>query len=186
MESKKINLIDLDHTLIPYDSYSNYLKRPLYNFFYFIPCIFLIILRKLRVISLTTQKKYSVILNQNINGYQEYVKDYSDQLINDINNKVMNIITDNSDSVTINILCTASPHDYAVLVATKLGWDCIASQFPRNHKGFIHVYGKNKISIINELYPKNKYDYNFAISDSYGDITLLAQFKKSVLYNNHE
>ena len=96
----------------------------------------------------------------------------------------MLIINDNSDSNTIKILCTASPEDYASLLASKLGWECVASHWSNNSNNFIHVYDSNKVSLINEYYPIIEYDYNFAISDSLRDSSLLAQFKKSILYNN--
>ena len=84
MVKKKINVIDLDQTLIPYDSYSEYLKRLLLHPRYFISGIVLILLRKLRIISLSTQKKYSVIFNQRIVSYQKYVKNYAEKLYNSI------------------------------------------------------------------------------------------------------
>lgn len=180
MVKKKINVIDLDQTLIPYDSYSEYLNRLLLHPRYFISGIVLILLRKLRIISLSTQKKYSVIFNQRIVSYQKYVKNYAEKLFNHVNNNVMKMVNNNSDRNTIKILCTASPEDYASLLASKLGWECVASHFSENGQ-FIHVHGKNKIKLINKLYPKNKYDYNFAISDSTSDLDLLLSFKKHQL-----
>ena len=146
--------------------------------------IVLILLRKLRIISLSTQKKYSVIFNQRIVSYQKYVKNYAEKLFNHVNNNVMKMVINNSDRNTIKILCTASPEDYASLLASKLGWECVASHWSNNSNNFIHVYDSNKVSLINEYYPIIEYDYNFAISDSLRDSSLLAQFKKSILYNN--
>jgi len=95
------------------------------------------------------------------------------------------MVAEESDKITINILCTASPYDYAGLLVAKLDWECIASHFSDNDNYFFHVHGNNKIRILDKLYPKNKYDYNFALSDSEGDLKLLALFKKSILYKNN-
>ena len=97
----------------------------------------LILLRKLRIISLSTQKKYSVIFNQRIISYQKYVKNYAEKLSNHVNNNVMKMVNNNSDNNTINILCTASPEDYASLLASKLDWRCLASHFSENGKLFM-------------------------------------------------
>jgi len=145
----------------------------------------LILLRKLRIISLSTQKKYSVIFNQRIVSYEKYVNNYAEKLSNHLNNNVMEMVNNNSDNNTINILCTASPEDYADLLASKLDWRCLASHFSENGK-FIHVHGKNKIRLINKLYPKTKYIYNFSISDSINDLDLLKQFNKSKFYKINE
>ncbi len=184
MSKNKINVIDLDQTLIPYDSYDIYIRWPLYNLLYYLPGVLLIIFRKFRIISLSTQKKYSIILNQRINGYHKYVEQFADKILNDIDDKVLKMVAEETDEATINILCTASPYDYAGLLATKLNWECVASHWSNNSNNFIHVYDSNKVSLINEYYPIIEYDYNFAISDSLRDSSLLAQFKKSILYNN--
>ena len=94
MVKKKINVIDLDQTLIPYDSYSEYLNRLLLHPRYFISGIVLILLRKLRIISLSTQKKYSVIFNQRIISYEKYVNNYAEKLSNHLNNNVMEMVKD--------------------------------------------------------------------------------------------
>jgi len=144
----------------------------------------LIFLRKLRIISLSTQKKYSIIFNRRIINYKKFLKNYAKNLSNNVNNNVMEMIKNNSDNNTINILCTASPKDYANLLASKLKWRCLASHFSENGK-FIHVYGENKIKLVNDLYPKNKYIYNFSISDSINDLHLLKQFDKYKYFQYH-
>jgi len=185
MIKNKINVIDLDETLIPYDSYSIYIKWPLRNAFYYVPGLILIILRKLRIISLFTQKKLSIRLNQKIKGYDEYNIQFANQLFRDIDKKVLKMVLDESDEKTINILCTASPYDYASLLADKLDWECLASHISKTTNTFIHLYDFNKIDLINKNYPLIKYDYNFAVSDSSKDLKLLEKFKKYVLYNRN-
>jgi len=179
---KKINVIDLDHTLISYDSYRGYLKRILNHPIYFLFGLTIIILRKIHVITLAKQKYYAIILNKKIKGYEKYISDYSETLFYDINMNVMKIILQNTDDFTINILCSASPYDYVKPLADKLGWECLATYLNDNGEDVVHLFAKNKINKINEIYPKDTFLYNFAISDSKSDIDLLHSFNKYELY----
>lgn len=181
MSRPQINVIDLDLTLIPYDSFTDYLHRPLHYPLTFLPGLMIIYLRKLRIITLHTQKKLSILLNNYTQRYDEFVGQYSKQLYSHIDKNVYDQVMSHSNGSTINILCSASPEDYVKPLAKKLGWGCIASNFDENKK-FNHVYGNRKVQLIKKVYPRHKYYYNFAISDSISDKSLLKLFHSYELY----
>lgn len=93
--------------------------------------------------------------------------------------EIMEIIEKETSSDTVNVLVSASPSDYIVEVAKKLNWPYLASEIINGK--FIHCYGKQKRNLVLKHYPKQKYVYNFAISDSLSDKPLLAIFRKCKL-----
>lgn len=170
-----INLIDLDGTLIPYDSFRKYvfifLKKP-HMFFYL---SFLIILRTTRIISLEKFKELVIKKVRKNKDYNKIMEAFSLKLYNNIKIKIKKEIDNHSFKNTINVLCTASPSDYALKLADKLGWNCICSQFNSNNK-LIHIYGKNKLTALQKIYPSPQNCYYYAISNSLIDKKLLSNF----------
>ena len=174
-KKQKINVIDLDDTLIPFDSFSIYLFRTLRYPLLFFPTSIVIVLRYFRIISLSFLKKMSIYLNRKTSDYQEWLEEFSSELYDSIDKNIKNKVDEYSDDSTINILCTASPVDYSMKLAKKLEWECLASQF--ENSSFIHMHGENKIKFVLKNYPKTKFIYNFSISDSLKDIDLLNEFE---------
>ncbi len=84
-------------------------------------------------------------------------------------------IRSNSDSSTINVICSASLRDYVKYIAAELGWECLASDYIENN--FINMKGSNKIKYLRRYYPENEFSYNYSISDSKDDLELLKLFK---------
>lgn len=179
---KKINVIDLDKTLIPYDSFRRYFFlciRPK-NFF---PALAIIVLRKFRLIRMDVFKKRIIALYRNNNDYKSAMTDFADKLYKSINVHVLETINSHTDSQTINVLISASPYDYVNEFCRKVEWSGIASTLQGND--FLHIYGQNKINILKSMYDQKQYNYNFAISDHDSDDDLLSLFKiKAKFVNN--
>ena len=174
---KKINVIDLDKTLLPYDSFRKYVLIFLRNkqaTFHILP---LVILRKLRLLNSSALKKRVIEIGRKVDNYNERMKKFSDQLFADIDNSIVEIVGSYTDSDTINILCTASPEDYVKHLSGLLGWPYIASHLDSDKKYFIHMHGQRKVDAIRKLYPEDRFRYNFAISDSQSDEELLKAFE---------
>ena len=174
---KKINVIDLDKTLLPYDSFRKYILIFLRNkqsAFHILP---LAILRKLRLLNLSNFKKGVIRKARKVNNYNDKMKEYSNQLFADIDNSIVETVRSHTDSDTINILCSASPEDYVNHLADLLGWECLASQLDSEKNYFIHMHGQRKVEAIRELYPEDRFRYNFAMSDSQSDEELLMAFE---------
>jgi phosphoserine phosphatase len=170
---KKINVIDLDKTLIPYDSFRLYVINKIKSGN--VRLAIAAVLRKLRFIQAEDFKKKALFNTQLLKKTEEIDKITSNILCS-INEEVLEIIKENSDEDIINILCSASPDAYVKKVAEHFNWIGYGSYF--NGIDFYHMWGENKLRFIESKYPSNKYIYNFAISDSESDLKLLKQFKK--------
>ncbi len=174
MIKKNINIIDFDETLIPYDSFRFLIKEELIKLDLFV--IWFTFLRVARLISMKKYKKHLVKYLQKKHK-TEYFKRFADKLFLDINKEVLNLIAEETEENTINILVSASPNLFVKYVIKKLNWEGKGSYFDREGI-FIHLYNKNKISWLKENYKLEDYNYNFAISDSSTDDELLSLFNK--------
>ncbi|MHA1396065.1 MAG: hypothetical protein ACTSRZ_21380 [Promethearchaeota archaeon] len=170
---KKINVIDLDKTLIPFDSFKKYILTFIKKGK--ILLILLIILRKLRILSLVSFKKYVTVLCRKSKNYDAIMNQLAINLYEQIDKDIYEKVMKYSDNNTINILSTASLEDFANRLAKMLGWECISTSVSQNY--IVHNYADNKIKNLKKRYPRSKYIYNFSISDDKKDINLLNLFK---------
>lgn len=168
---KKINVIDLDNTLIPFDSFREVILNEIKNFN--LPVIYYSLLRKLRLID---QSKYKIkILDAaDLSDRQRIIK-IKNEILNSINEEVLQKVDTHSGKSSIEILCSASPHIYVKEVARELGWHGYGTFF--YDRPFYHMYGENKAKFIQTKYPSDKYIYNYSISDNNNDLSLLKLFK---------
>ncbi len=173
---EKINAIDLDKTLIPFDSFLILILSYLKKNNYISLVVFYALLRKIRLIRSGTFKDRVLAIMKKDEHYQELIQYLVGQVMAAIRPDIIEIINQETSPTTINVLISASPVDYVALVAEKLNWHYLASE-SINGK-FIHCYGQKKIELLKKIYPKKKYIYNFAISDSQSDLTLLQMFRK--------
>jgi len=172
----KINVIDLDNTLLPYDSFRKYILIFLRSREISLRMISWVILRKIRVLDLATFKRETIKTARKKCNYEQVMRRFSNRLFADIDNSIIDILTRYTDRETINILCTASPEDYVKHLAELLGWKHIASRFDVDSSRFIHMYGEGKTMAIMRLYPRDQFRYNLSISDSGSDQELLSLF----------
>lgn len=169
---KKINVIDLDKTLIPFDSFHNYVLEKIKSGNSKV--LIFSVMRKLRLLSASEFKK-RVVLETDLFNNSKDIKIIIYNILGSINRQTLDMIRGNSDKDTINVLCSASPEVYVKKVAEYFGWVGFGSFF--YGKKFYHMWGENKIRYIKEKYPLSEYVYNFAISDSESDRDLLKMFK---------
>ena len=172
----KINVIDLDKTLIRYDSFRAYV-------FEFIKkgkayLVFIILKRLFRFISNSEFKKDVVLYCRRQKNYEKTIITFVNMIYSDINQNIFVKIDSKSDEDTINILCSGSISDYIDPLAKKIGWRSISTVITNN--SINHNHGKQKIINLQKEYPSNVYSYNFSISDSHYDLDLLK------LFNNYE
>jgi len=170
----KINVIDLDNTLINFDSFRRYVLNFFQDGDLFLAL--LILQRKIKVLSNSEFKSRVTLRCRTKSNYNEFLTSFSEYILQNINNGILSKVTLMSDENTINILSSASPSDYVTLVAKKLGWESMSTLV--KNKSINHNYGKQKIINLLKAYPKEEYIYNFAISDSKSDIELLKLFNK--------
>ena len=173
---KKINVIDFDKTLIPYDSFRKFCFQLLLHGSERINSFTAILLRLVRVYD---QDKFKAEI------YSSAVKDkyiisshfdkFVTKLIADIQIQVILLIKEYSDEQTINVLVSASPDIYIRRIASSLNWEYLASNVIDSN--FVNMYGDNKITQVTNFYPQSDYLYNFAISDSKSDLNLIKKFQ---------
>lgn len=177
---RKINVIDLDNTLIPFDSFRRLVLQQISKFN--IGIAFIAILRLIRVISGSEFKKRIIIIIEYHNKSKIY-KQFSDFIIQSINKSLLEKLRKiTEEKYSINILCSASPNGYVRLVAEKLGWIGCGSYLYNDNNDFYHMHGKNKKEFIKRKFPEDRYLYNYAISDNESDLGLLKMFREWELY----
>ncbi|MEG8947225.1 haloacid dehalogenase-like hydrolase [Rosettibacter firmus] len=173
---KKINVIDLDNTLIKFDSFKIFTIKFLKKGDFLLG--FLILLRKIRILTLEEFKRKVILRCRKKRNYNKFIREFADYIMENINQEIFLKINLISDENTINILASASPSDYVNLVAEKLGWESISTLV--TVEKFFHNYGEKKVLNLLREYPREKFFYNYAISDSISDLELLK------LFNNYE
>ena len=176
---KKINVIDLDGTLLRYNSLTKYTVHALRQWRYFIPILAFSLLRIFRVIPRDVFQKNLLIRMRKTPNYEYEMKKFSSLLSRDMNTSLIQFILENTDTHTTNVLCTASPEDYVRFLASMLRWEYLCSTFDTTTRIFSHLYGEQKISALKQQYPPQTYIYHLAISDSKSDSQLLYLFQKS-------
>ena len=178
---KKINVIDLDNTLIPFDSFGYYVLKFLspQNILF---VTFLVIIRKFRIISSSDFKRQIVCLYRKRKKYNKEMNKFAEYLYCKRNLEIMRLVESFTDMNTDTIILSASPIDYVQHLSNILGWDTIASDIQGGE--IYHVYGKNKIDLLKLEYPPCEYLYNFSISDHKSDVELLKLFRYGFIYSN--
>ena len=181
---KKINVIDLDSTLLPHNSLIYYVLLFLKNQQCFLPVLFHLEQRITGKITKEEFLKKIMITARKTTNYEKKVKKFGLSLYDDIRKPMLHFILKNTDEYTINILCTASPEDYVKYLCQKLGWPYISSTLDNNDENFIHMFGYNKVIAVKKMYPKQNYTYNLAMSDNISDQELLKLFDQSYHVKN--
>lgn len=171
----KINVIDLDKTLIPYDSFRLLVKTELYKFDVYVAS--LVMFRKLKLIP-NRKFKSKLVVHLTSKYEDDYFKKFAKKIYNDIDLKIINLVQEETDDFTVNVLLSASPNIFVRHLVKQLGWAGSGS-YVDSYGKFIHLYGKEKIIWLGKTYQRDKYYYNFATSDSFSDYELLSLFNKN-------
>jgi len=178
---KKLNVIDLDKTLLPYNSWANFVIVFLGNWRCFFPIIYFSLLRGVGVLSRGGFQKSLLRVIRKIVGYEETAKTFGERLYQDIRLPLVRFIQENTDETTVNVVCTASPEDYVKYLCDKLGWGYVCSTLDQDSNHFIHMFREQKIRAIQERYPVKDFEYHLALSDDKRDLGLLRLFDKYYL-----
>lgn len=181
---KKLNVIDLDQTLVTHNTLLNYIVFFItHDHAYFFKILPLVIKRF--AFHLVNEQEFykSVVLEaRKYPHYKEIMESFRDKALHNLNGIVLNKIKEYTDVDTVNVICSASPVDYVSLIAEKLGFDAVGSYFDES-QDFIYLHGgEMKLREIMKRYPKNEYIYNFSISDSRKDVKLLEAFNQHILF----
>ncbi|WP_158551543.1 haloacid dehalogenase-like hydrolase [Rhodohalobacter sp. SW132] len=174
---KKLVVIDLDHTLIGVDSFRFYINKKIKNGSFY--ALILKWLRRFRFIRLEDFKKYTIRL---ILEEDPELNNLTGNLTSFLNEPLLNKLKSEfvGDEFELLIL-SASPDNYVRILGERLQINAKGSHFENDTKTFMHIHGKGKIDYLLHHFPKDTYNYEYAISDSITDEKLLSLFKKSEL-----
>ena len=171
---KKINVIDLDKTLITVDSF-RYLILKNIN----VKLLILCLLRTFGILSADEFARRATRALKTVLDDPFKVERIVVFIKSKINNEILELVKSRSDEQTSNIVISSSPEEYVKVFARELGFEGIGSKFENNR--FFRCYGKNKLEILKNLYPEKAFKYNMAISDNESDISLLKCFNEGIL-----
>jgi phosphoserine phosphatase len=172
---KQLNVIDLDGTLLPYDSLACWVRRFRAKRDTAIAFLWWSALRRLGILKRSEFLRLALERARGAKGYDAFTREFAAELLRDLDTNVQERIRTRSDPDTVNVLCSASPEDYVRLIAQALGWEYRASGFRASGK-WEHVYGPQKAVLIQKDFPRERFRYHYAIADSESDWPLLDLF----------
>ncbi|HXH20255.1 MAG TPA: HAD family hydrolase [Chitinophagales bacterium] len=166
----------MDETLLPYDSMRKFYALWWQRTSCFLPLTMLAIQRKLH---LKNRKHFVEKFLKEAGAQPDFEKvsrEFGKTLIRDLSGAVIKKVEAQTDTATINVLCTSSPECYSCMISEHLGWALVGSKFENGT--FIHNYGERKAENILKKFPKEAHHYNFSISNSESDLPLLNLFSR--------
>jgi hypothetical protein len=169
----KINVIDLDCTLLPYDSFGKLVKTELKGL-----KLYVLLVSALRILRIISNLQFKQLLTKYwSNKYEQlFFDNYAKMIYEDLDKNILEIIGSKTDTNTKNVLISASPNLYVKVLISMLGWEGSGSYFKENK--FIHLHTEMKINWLENYYPAHELEYNFAISDNHSDDKLLSMFNE--------
>jgi phosphoserine phosphatase len=174
---KRLNLIDLDKTLIPFDSFRLLIKEQVYQGDLY--TCFLLVLRTTRLISSGRFKRFFILHLKKQPVFEKRMEAFATEIVGSVRSEILEMIEKHSGPETVNIIFSASPQEYVEKIAQRLGFTGFGSTFENNT--YIELKGNQKIIRLQTLFPDNKFHYQFAISDSRDDRNLINLFENHIL-----
>lgn len=169
----RINVVDLDKTLIPFDSFRVLVMREMSRLNFQV--IFIVLMRTTRILNQYQFKSRLIKSIEKKRGIS-YFDNFAKELFQEIDQDVLKLVMNATDPNTSNILISASPDFYVAALIKLLEWEGTGSYFDQ-FDNFHHLYGKGKIEYVLKKYPPQIYDYHLSVSDSSTDDELLNLFK---------
>ena len=137
---KDLIVIDLDKTLIPFDSFRRYLF--LWSQYYPVLIFKLLFLRKFRLLSLSDFKNQFIANISKHKFYDKINEEFAISLVKAINKDIIKIVSEKSKKDCIVLLLSASSDDYVSIVAKLIEFEGQGSYFFKNN--FFHLHGKGR------------------------------------------
>ena len=182
MKSKLI-VVDFDKTLIPFDSFRQYVLIWLRK--YPLQIMFLIFKRKIKILSSGEFKKRVVQLIYKHKLFEVTNHSFATVLCKKLDIQILEKIEFQKTPATKILILSASPDEYIGIIGDNLGFAAKGSHFISDNEYF-HLHSDAKIKYINTNYPIDMYEYQFAISDSISDLKLLKLFSNYELLVPHK
>lgn len=172
---EKLAIFDMDDTLIYGDSFRRILLRRAKRS----PRIFaLIVLRKVKLLSRTDFARRAHRAARAKFNIDAIATQECERLIE----QTMNDARQRMDAGQTVILISASPDEYVKVIGERLGFDHARGSHWQDGE-YRHLHGPGKIAYLEHYFPKNRFEWVYAISDSKHDRGLLERAKKGVLFD---
>jgi len=170
---RKLNVVDLDGTLIHFDSFRKLVLMQLNH-----TILWILLRRALRFIgrqqaAFELHQSLAPVLND-----AEFVRGFCQELTTQMEPEVVHTVSENTDPETVNLLLSASPEEYVRVLAEMMDFSGVGSSLTTS--GYRHMYGEAKKAFVLATYPQSEFEYNIAVSDSSSDAPLLALFRQQV------
>ncbi len=170
-----VNVIDLDDTLLKTDSSMLFyrwllLRRP------WIATI--LISRFLKILPEEKMKKLLYLSGKK--AFTAAGADFLNRLGQEIDQKLIEHMHTYTDPSQTTVVFSASFDFYVVPFIRSLGFAGYGSTMDPGGK-FRHLKREEKINLLQELFPPERSDYNYAVSDSHSDEGLLEKFRYGFL-----
>ncbi|MDD5570383.1 MAG: HAD family hydrolase [Bacteroidales bacterium] len=171
MKKKKLIVVDLDNTLVPFDTFHSLIIKNIFN----VIIIYYCLLRLLKRIDNNKFKKiiYDVICKNK--SFNTLINDFVSEIVKKIDKSVLEKVNEKADEETLIVLCSASPDFYVEKIAIQLGWIGFGSHY--ESEVFYNLRGNMKLDFILKKFPPDYYHYYYSISDGITDLELLKKFK---------
>lgn len=171
-----LNVLDLDGTLLPYDSFRLLLRRNLNARIAVIAA-----LRRTKLLSRRRAAELFVHAIAPLLEDERRMRTFLDDLVADVRVDVLSRVKTHTDQNTTNLLLSSSPEQYVAPLAAQLGFVGAGSRSA--YGAFFHCFGPNKLVFLAERFPRSLYEYRFAVSDHPSDLPLLRCFQRYELLN---
>ena len=165
---RSIYAYDFDKTIVPYDSFRQYLLLLLREKPICIGC--LLVLRRCRLISSVEMKEYITKIVDHSESLINKTKCFAQRVTRDIT------WTQVAPADAIKLIISASPKVYMRYIADILQCELICSD--TINETYIEMYGDVKASYLHQLYPPTEYVYTYAASDSNADLCWMKDFNQ--------
>lgn len=172
---KQLYAYDFDKTLIPYDSFRRYLWH-LIRYRPFTIC-FLLLLRKLRIISSLEIKKSVTEIVAASCVLQHDAKLFAQSIKKDI-------CWQNKHDEATTLIITASPMIYMKYIVEDMSCEILCSDYIGG--SYVEMYGDIKEKYLHAYYPTSMYQYAYAISDSESDLCWMQKFNEYKMINKKQ
>jgi phosphoserine phosphatase len=172
-------VLDLDGTLVPYDSLRRYcfcLLRTSARW----EVLNALLRRAIKLDSAVDLLDRLDKAVRSLHGVQAFHQRFAENLRCDMLPDVLSFVR---GAVTLDarvVLCSASPEAYVLPLSKAMNWECVASGRRADGK-MVRVHGVKKLEHVLRAFPPQLYSYDVALADAVSDIPLLIQFESAFL-----
>lgn len=167
---KSLNVIDLDGTLIGYDSFRVLLSKHLNVHIAVTAALRRLCILPQAVAAARFTDALAPILSDDVR-----VEEFARSLAEDVRADIIARVRMHTDLSTTNLLLSASPDPYVKALGKALGFAGAGSRWSGGE--FLHCHATKKLRFVATHFPEKEYEYRYAVADHLSDLPLLHRFQ---------